>query len=96
MFAHGSGRSRHSPRNRMVAAALRGRRLATLLVDLLTTDEEIVDLRTRHLRFDIDLLADRLIGAMTWLREQHATFALPIGFFGASTGAGAALVAAGL
>lgn len=94
VFAHGSGSSRHSPRNRTVAAALHQRSLATLLVDLLTTDEETVDRRTRHLRFDIDLLADRLTGAVTWVRAQHVTSGLPVGLFGASTGAAAALVAA--
>lgn len=96
LFAHGSGSSRHSPRNRMVADALRRRGLATLLMDLLTTEEEILDLRTRALRFDIELLAARLLGAVSWLRDQDATSASPIGLFGASTGAGAALVTAGL
>jgi putative phosphoribosyl transferase len=94
LFAHGSGSSRHSPRNREVAEALRRRRLATLLVDLLTTEEEQVDERTRQLRFDIGLLADRPVGIIDWLRGQPQTDELPIGLFGASTGAAAALVAA--
>jgi putative phosphoribosyl transferase len=94
LFAHGSGSSRHSPRNRFVAQALNAGGLATLLVDLLTPDEEAVDLHTRHLRFDIGLLADRLVSAMTWLASQAATQHLRVGLFGASTGGGAALVAA--
>jgi len=94
LFAHGSGSSRHSPRNRHVAQVLRGGGLATLLIDLLTTDEEVVDQRTGHLRFDINLLARRLVAATDWLGEQSETRALRVGYFGASTGAGAALVAA--
>jgi pimeloyl-ACP methyl ester carboxylesterase len=94
MFAHGSGSSRHSSRNRYVAEELRHGNLGTLLLDLLTPDEEQVDLRTRHIRFDIGLLTDRLIGAMRWLDTQDDTRALPVGLFGASTGGGAALVAA--
>jgi putative phosphoribosyl transferase len=94
LFAHGSGSSRHSPRNRFVAEVLREGGLATLLVDLLTTEEEAVDVRTRHLRFDIGLLAERLVGAIDWLGEQAETRALRVGLFGASTGGGAALVAA--
>lgn len=94
LFAHGSGSSRHSPRNRFVADALGEGGLATLLVDLLTPEEEQVDLRSRHLRFDIELLAGRLDGIARWLQEQPDTSALPIGLFGASTGGGAALVAA--
>jgi putative phosphoribosyl transferase len=94
LFAHGSGSSRHSPRNRFVADALREGGLATLLVDLLTAEEEAVDVRTRHLRFDIGLLAERLVGAIDWLGEQAETRALRVGIFGASTGGGAALVAA--
>jgi putative phosphoribosyl transferase len=94
LFAHGSGSSRHSPRNRFVAEALRASRLATLLVDLLTAEEEAVDTRTRHLRFDIGLLAGRLVGAIDWLAAQSETRDLDVGLFGASTGAGAALVAA--
>jgi dienelactone hydrolase len=94
LFAHGSGSSRHSPRNRFVAEALREGGLATLLVDLLTAEEEAVDLRTRHLRFDIGLLAERLVGAIDWLAEQPTSRDLRVGLFGASTGGGAALVAA--
>jgi putative phosphoribosyl transferase len=94
LFAHGSGSSRHSPRNRHVAALLNEARLATLLVDLLTADEEGIDRRTAHLRFDIPLLATRLTAATDWLQQQPATRRLRIGYFGASTGAGAALVAA--
>lgn len=97
VFAHGSGSSRHSPRNRQVAAALRDSGLGTLLMDLLTADEERVDVRTRELRFDIGLLAARVVGAVDWLAARdrsdgHAN--APIGLFGASTGAAAALVAA--
>jgi putative phosphoribosyl transferase len=94
VFAHGSGSSRHSPRNRFVADELRAGGVGTLLVDLLTPNEEIVDLRTRELRFDIGLLAERLVGAIRWLDAERATHGLPIGLFGASTGGGAALVAA--
>ena len=94
LFAHGSGSSRHSPRNQYVAAVLQQRRLATLLIDLLTSDEEAIDNRTRHLRFDIEMLADRLVAIIDWLRNQRDTSALPIGLFGASTGGGAALMAA--
>ncbi|MCI0540952.1 MAG: dienelactone hydrolase family protein, partial [Verrucomicrobiales bacterium] len=94
LFAHGSGSSRHSPRNRRVAAALNEASLATLLIDLLTPAEEAVDLRTAHLRFDIALLAGRLTAAADWLAHQPDTRHLRVGFFGASTGAGAALVAA--
>jgi putative phosphoribosyl transferase len=94
LFAHGSGSSRHSPRNRYVATLLNEAKLATLLLDLLTPAEEAIDARTAQLRFDIGLLAERLIGATDWLTEQPATRALRIGYFGASTGAAAALVAA--
>jgi dienelactone hydrolase len=94
LFAHGSGSSRHSPRNRYVAEELRLGGLATLLVDLLTPSEEAVDNDTRALRFDIDLLAERLLAAMHWLANDAATRGLPLGLFGASTGAAAALVAA--
>ena len=94
MFAHGSGSSRHSLRNQFVAQELRAGNMATLLLDLLTPAEEEVDLLTRHLRFDIALLADRLIGAMRWLDTQDDTRGLSVGLFGASTGGGAALVAA--
>lgn len=94
VFAHGTGSSRHSPRNRYVAEALREAGLATLLMDLLTLDEEAADARTGHLRFDIDLLAERLVAATDWLAFGPRTDRLAIGYFGASTGAGAALVAA--
>ena len=94
LFAHGSGSGRHSPRNRFVARALRDAGLATLLLDLLTTEEEAVDTYTLHLRFDIGLLASRLVAATDWLAEEAETANLSIGYFGASTGAGAALVAA--
>jgi len=94
VFAHGSGSSRHSPRNRYVAGVLQQAGLATLLIDLLTAAEEQVDLQTAHLRFDIDLLAARLAGAADWLAAQPATADLGLGLFGASTGAAAALVAA--
>jgi putative phosphoribosyl transferase len=94
IFAHGSGSSRHSRRNRAVAHSLQERGLATLLIDLLTRDEEAVDVRTAHLRFDIPLLADRLVHVCAWAALEPATRALQIGLFGASTGGGAALVAA--
>jgi putative phosphoribosyl transferase len=94
MFAHGSGSSRHSSRNRYVAEELRRGNLGTLLLDLLTPAEEEIDLQTRHLRFDIGLLAERLIGAMRWLDDNDDTRGLAVGLFGASTGGGAALVAA--
>lgn len=94
LFAHGSGSGRHSPRNRYVAQELRQAGLATLLIDLLTPEEEEIDLRTRHLRFDIGLLAVRLTGATDWLKREPDTRNLRVGYFGASTGAGAALVAA--
>src|SRR6267142_1918770 len=94
VFAHGSGSSRFSPRNRAVAAALRASGLGTLLVDLLTRDEERVDARTGHLRFDIRLLANRLVACVEWLARGARTSDLRIGCFGASTGAAAALVAA--
>lgn len=94
VFAHGSGSGRHSPRNRLVAEQLRARGLGTLLMDLLTVREEQVDLRTGRLRFDIDLLAERLVDATDWLAAQSGTADAPVGYFGASTGAAAALVAA--
>jgi putative phosphoribosyl transferase len=94
LFAHGSGSSRHSPRNRYVAEELRFAGFGTLLLDLLTTAEEAVDEHTRELRFDIEFLAERLLAAMYWLSAESTTRALPLGLFGASTGAGAALVAA--
>jgi dienelactone hydrolase len=93
-FAHGSGSSRHSPRNRYVARVLRNAQLATLLFDLLTPQEEREDKETAELRFDIGLLARRLIGATDWLRSNESTRRLGLGYFGASTGAAAALVAA--
>ena len=94
LFAHGSGSSRHSPRNQFVARALREGGLATLLIDLLTSEEEAIDLRTRHIRFDIGLLAGRLVDATDWLLQHPDTQNLNIGYFGASTGAAAALIAA--
>jgi predicted phosphoribosyltransferase/dienelactone hydrolase len=94
VFAHGSGSSRHSPRNRLVADTLNQAGLATLLFDLLTPDEEQIDLRTRELRFNIALLAARLTGAVDWARTQAATHHCHIGLFGASTGAAAALMTA--
>ena len=94
LFAHGSGSSRHSPRNRYVAQVLSDAGLATLLIDLLTADEEAAERWTRHLRFDIGLLAGRLVGATDWLKQNSETGYLRIGYFGASTGAAAALVAA--
>ena len=94
LFAHGRGSSRLSPRNRYVARILNEANLATLLVDLLTPEEEAVDVRTAHLRFDIGLLAERLVGATDWLVQHPDTSRLRIGYFGASTGAAAALVAA--
>ncbi len=92
LFAHGSGSSRHSPRNQFVARTIRDVGLGTLLFDLLTPEEEAVDAYTRHLRFDIDLLAKRLVDATYWLKGEvdHVR----VGYFGASTGAAAALVAA--
>lgn len=94
VFAHGSGSSRHSPRNRYVAAILQQAGLAALLMDLLTESEEVIDQRTAQLRFDIPLLAERLVGATDWLQEQPESAGLTIGYFGASTGAAAALMAA--
>jgi putative phosphoribosyl transferase len=94
IFAHGSGSSRHSRRNRYVASALQAENLATLLMDLLTSEEESIDAQTGHLRFDIELLADRLVAATDWLETLPETRTLRVGYFGASTGAGAALVAA--
>jgi dienelactone hydrolase len=94
LFAHGSGSSRHSPRNRFVAEALRSAGLATLLIDLLTSEEEEIERHTRHLRFDIGLLAKRLVAATDWLQDNPDTRGLAIGCFGASTGAAGALVAA--
>ncbi len=93
-FAHGSGSSRHSPRNRQGAGALQQRGYATLLMDLLTGQEEEVDLRTREVRFDIGLLAARLTGAVDWLGAEDDLKSLPVATFGASTGAPAALICA--
>jgi putative phosphoribosyl transferase len=91
VFAHGSGSSRHSPRNRQVAATLHSSGLGTLLLDLLTPDEELVDMRTGEHRFDVYMLGDRVVAAVDWLRKGDDS---PIGLFGASTGAAAALIAA--
>ncbi|MCY9783033.1 dienelactone hydrolase family protein [Nocardiopsis sp. EMB25] len=91
VFAHGSGSSRHSPRNRMVASVLQKAGFATLLFDLLTADEERIDRVTAEQRFDIDLLTGRLSGAVSWLGGREDTRELPVGLFGASTGAAAAL-----
>jgi putative phosphoribosyl transferase len=94
LFAHGSGSSRHSPRNRYVAAELQAAGLATVLADLLTPAEEQLDARTGQLRFDIGLLALRVTALADWAVAHRATACLPVGLFGASTGAAAALVAA--
>jgi putative phosphoribosyl transferase len=94
LFAHGSGSSRHSPRNQYVAQYLNDAGMATLLIDLLTAEEEEVDQQTRQLRFDIVLLAQRLTGAIDWITRQSETRPLNIGLFGASTGAAAALLSA--
>jgi pimeloyl-ACP methyl ester carboxylesterase len=94
VFAHGSGSGRMSPRNQFVAAALDQRRLATLLIDLLTQDEELVDRRTGHLRFNVRMLAERLVKIADWVHGDEELNHLPIGLFGASTGGGAALIAA--
>ena len=94
LFAHGSGSSRFSPRNHYVAKALNKAGLATLLIDLLTKEEEDIDTSTGEFRFDIDMLSQRLIGATKWLRKNPKTRNLAFGYFGASTGAAAALIAA--
>lgn len=94
VFAHGSGSSRKSPRNQFVARKLREAGLATLLMDLLTPEEEALDLEQAHLRFDIAFLAARLLAATDWVRRQDLVRGLPLGYFGASTGAAAALLAA--
>ncbi|GAA3390687.1 dienelactone hydrolase family protein [Cryptosporangium minutisporangium] len=94
LFAHGSGSSRRSPRNRVVADVLHDRGFGTVLVDLLTADEERLDAVTHELRFDIGLLADRLTGILDWLHARPDTANTPLGLFGASTGAAAALVTA--
>jgi dienelactone hydrolase len=96
LFAHGSGSSRFSPRNQFVAKVLQNAGLGTLLFDLLTAEEESVDIYTRHLRFDIALLAQRLVDAAGWLQNLEETRDLKIGFFGSSTGGAAALVAAAM
>jgi putative phosphoribosyl transferase len=95
LFAHGSGSSRHSPRNQFVAHVLRDAGLGTLLFDLLTTEEEEADQYTAHLRFDITLLSDRLVQATEWAQSREELRHLRLGYFGSSTGGGAALVAAG-
>jgi dienelactone hydrolase len=94
LFAHGSGSSRHSPRNQYVARMIREAGIGTLLFDLLTPEEEASELRTRHLRFDIELLAGRLMDATLWVTGEEVSAGMPVGYFGASTGGGAALVAA--
>jgi dienelactone hydrolase len=94
VFAHGSGSSRHSPRNRSVASVIRKAGVGTLLFDLLTREEEAIDIFTRHLRFDIELLTERLIEATRWLAGREETLNLRVGYFGSSTGAAAALMAA--
>lgn len=94
LFAHGSGSSQFSPRNRFVAQIMHEARLGTLLFDLLTPEEETIDLQTRHLRFDIPLLARRLVAVTSWIKNKPETSHLPLGYFGASTGAAAALIAA--
>lgn len=94
LFAHGSGSSRQSPRNQYVARTLEHRHLATLLIDLLTPEQEAIDDRTAEYRFDIPMLAGRLVTIVDWLRLRTDTASLPIGLFGASTGGGAALIAA--
>jgi putative phosphoribosyl transferase len=95
LFAHGSGSSRFSPRNQFVARFLQKNRLATLLIDLLTFEEDKIDQLTRELRFNIEMLAGRLSGVTQWLLREKKTAELPIGYFGSSTGAAAALIAAG-
>ncbi|MFJ8579261.1 dienelactone hydrolase family protein [Micromonospora sp. NPDC093277] len=94
LFAHGSGSSRHSPRNVAVAHQLNARSLGTVLVDLLTPDEDVLDARTAELRFDIGMLAERLAAIVDWMGDDPSLGPLPVGLFGASTGAAAALVAA--
>ena len=94
LFAHGSGSSRMSPRNQFVAQVLQRAGFGTFLLDLLTEQEDAIDRKTAEFRFDIDLLADRLVTATRWVRQQAGLASLPLGYFGASTGAAAALVAA--
>ena len=95
LFAHGSGSSRHSPRNQFVASTLNRAGLGTLLFDLLTPEEEALDIHTREHRFNISLLAQRLVHSTKWIRQQEQMRNLRIGYFGSSTGGAAALVAAG-
>src|SRR5215469_827712 len=95
LFAHCSGSSRHSPRNQFVARTLNDAGLATLLFDLLTQEEEAIDMHTREYRFNVGLLAERLVHATRWAKQQKQTRDLPVGYLGSSTGGGAALVAAG-
>lgn len=94
LFAHGSGSSRLSPRNQFIARTLQQKKMATLLFDLLTQEEDELDTRTSQFRFDIPFLSERLIAATHWLANNPVLKALPVGYFGASTGGGAALVAA--
>ena len=94
LFAHGSGSSRFSPRNKYVAEVLNNAGIATLLIDLLTPEEEAIDVRTQQYRFDIELLAERLISAAKWLKKNPKTRDFSMGLFGSSTGAAAALIAA--
>jgi len=94
LFAHGSGSSRHSPRNRLVADILNRGSIGTILTDLLTEEEEATDIQTAELRFDIPLLGRRLVGVTDWIGQQPVLKKLGLGYFGASTGAAAALVAA--
>jgi dienelactone hydrolase len=94
LFTHGSGSSRHSPRNQFVARTLNQAGLATLLFDLLTQEEEATDIHTREHRFNIGLLAERLVHATKWAKQQEETRELPVGYFGSSTGGAAAMVAA--
>jgi putative phosphoribosyl transferase len=94
LFAHGSGSSRHSERNQYVAHRIREAGVGTLLFDLLTREEEAEDIQTRHLRFDIQMLAQRLVDTTNWIKRENDTWHLRVGYFGASTGGGAALVAA--
>jgi putative phosphoribosyl transferase len=94
LFAHGSGSSRHSPRNQFVARSLREAGVGTLLFDLLTAEEEHAEAHTRHLRFNIPMLAERLVAATRWVLDEGTTRDVNVGYFGSSTGAAAALVAA--
>lgn len=95
VFVHGSGSSRHSPRNQAVAEEFNEHGLATLLFDLLTAEEERVDVQTRHLRFDIGMLTERVVGAVDWLASEPLAAKMQVGLIGSSTGAAAALMAAG-